>query len=166
VVKVDDGEGDDSDDDDDEDNIEDNDEGGGGNEIDVAEGPTEQNFCANCSPVNSSCGQFSVKHEMMSCLNPSLSQHKKARYASVTHEDGDKQEESKSNNRFGNEGKRVYVYCINPVLSLTPPTISGDQVSTSDQDPHGPIRTKRMKHKNPKPATSKMNGTHTLVLLQ
>ena len=39
---VEDGEGDD--DDSDDDNTEDNDEGGGGNEIDVAEGPTLQNF--------------------------------------------------------------------------------------------------------------------------
>jgi hypothetical protein len=58
--------------DDDDDSIEDKDEGGGGNEIDVAEGLTLQNFCANCSPVRSSCGQLSVKHEMICCLNSSL----------------------------------------------------------------------------------------------
>lgn len=67
---VEDGEGDD----DDDDSTEDNEAGGGGNEIDVAEGPTSQNFCANCSPVNSSCGQLPVKQETMFCMNPALSQ--------------------------------------------------------------------------------------------
>ena len=68
LVSVEVGEGDSEDDD----NIEDNDEGGGGNEIDVAEGPTSQNLLANCSPVKSSCGQSLVKHDMILCLNPSL----------------------------------------------------------------------------------------------
>lgn len=77
VDNVEDGTGDDNFDDDNDDNIEDNEEGGGGNEIDVAEGPTKQNLCANCSPVNSSCGQLSVKQEVIFCLNPSLSHRKK-----------------------------------------------------------------------------------------
>ena len=99
MVKIEDGEGDDSGVDDD-DNIEDNEEGGGGNDIDVAEGPTKQNFCANCSPVNSSCGQLSVKHEVIFCLNPSLSHRQNnPKMPSATHEDGNEQEKSKSNNR-------------------------------------------------------------------
>jgi hypothetical protein len=78
VVGVEDGEGDEGRSDDD--SIEDNDEGGGGNEIEVAEGPTLQNLCANCSPVNNSCGQLPVKHEVIFCLNPSLSHRKKSEH--------------------------------------------------------------------------------------
>jgi len=57
---------------DDDDNIEDSDEGGGGNDIEVAEGPTLQNLWASCSPVKSSCGHALVKHEVIFCLNPSI----------------------------------------------------------------------------------------------
>jgi len=58
--------------DNDDDNIEDNEGGRGGNEIDVAEGPTLQNIPAKCSPVKSSCGQSLFKHDMIFCLKPSL----------------------------------------------------------------------------------------------
>lgn len=80
MVKVEEGEGDDSGDEED-DNTEDNEEGGGENEIDVADGPTKQNLCASCSPVNSSCGQVVVKQDVRFCLNSSLSHRKKSEYA-------------------------------------------------------------------------------------